>query len=250
MIVPSGQNVVSVDRREWPRPGNVRACFTTRHGGFNLGLNTGEPEAVVCARRRRLQRQLGLDLEPAWLRQVHGTQVVEAAPDMRAEADAAWSSVVGQACVVLTADCLPVLFCDDAGSAVAAAHAGWRGLCAGVLESTLAAMRHPPERLSAWIGPAIGLSAFEVGPEVREAFLRRNPAYASAFIRGRGDRWMGDLRRMAEQALHTVGLTRVFGVPRCTYRDADQFFSFRREPADGRMAALIWLAAESAIACP
>lgn len=172
---------------EWPAPANVRACVTTRRGGvsvapfdsFNLGDHVGDDPVAVSWNRQHLRDTLGC--EPIWLAQVHSNMAVHAAPGTCVTADASWSETPGQACAVLTADCLPVLFCDRAGTRVAAAHAGWRGLAGGILEATLEALAIPADQVLVWLGPAIGPAAFEIGPEVREAFLARHPAAAAAF---------------------------------------------------------------------
>lgn len=239
---------------DWPRHARVRAVVTTREGGtsptpwdsLNLAGHVGDDPQRVAENRRRLRRALGLAHEPAWLEQVHGTDVLripqsdpDAAVAMRA--DAAWTDRPGQACVIMTADCLPVLFADDAGGCVAAAHAGWRGLAAGVLERTLAAMPVPPVSISAWLGPAIGPTAFEVGPEVVEVFERAMEVPAGAFATGRGDRRFGDLFALARARLRRAGVDRVHGGGSCTHTDRSQFFSYRRDGQCGRMATLIWL---------
>jgi len=236
---------------EWPAPGRVRAVSTTRVGGvsvvpyasFNLALHVGDQAQAVTENRRRLQGMCGLARSPSWLSQVHGTVVVEA--DDFAEvptADAAYSTIAGAACVVMTADCLPVLFADDAGTCVAAAHAGWRGLLGGVLEATIARLPVARERLVAWMGPAIGPAAFEVGAEVRDAFLARDSAAIHAFVAGNNGRWLCDLYALARMRLAAHGVTNVFGGELCTYSDPERFYSFRRDGVTGRMASMIWLA--------
>jgi YfiH family protein len=233
---------------DWPAPAHVRALVTTRAGGvsrgpyaaMNLALHVGDDAAAVAENRRRLR--LRLPAAPRWLEQVHGKLAVDAAaaqPGCRADASVAGAREV--VCAVLTADCLPVLLCDEAGSAVAAAHAGWRGLAGGVVESAVAAMRRPPESLLAWLGPAIGPQAFEVGDEVREAFLAGAPAAAAAFAPRAGGKWLADLYRLATLRLNALGVSRVFGGGFCTYREAERFYSFRREGRTGRMASLIWM---------
>jgi len=233
---------------DWPAPAWVRACVTTREGGvsstpfdgLNLGDHVGDESAAVTENRQRLQATLGC--EPAWLRQVHGTTVVAADPASVAEADASWTARAGVACAILSADCLPVLFCDRAGTRVAAAHAGWRGLAGGVLESTLDALAVAPEELLVWLGPAIGPAAFEVGPEVREAFLEHHPQAATAFVASHNSgRFMADLYRLARIRLAVRGLEAVYGGGLCTYRDP-RFYSYRRSPRTGRFASLVWLA--------
>lgn len=234
----------------WPRHPRVRACVTTRGApahsdplaAFNLALHVGDDAAQVQARRAALKTRLDLPQEPFWLDQVHGTQVLHAQAAPRApRADASWTQQPGQACVVLTADCLPVLLADDAGSCVAAAHAGWRGLAAGVIESTVAALPVARATLSAWLGPAIGPARFEVGPEVREAFVHDDPGAAQAFTPGRADRFLADLYALARRRLSALGIDRVHGGEHCTHADSGRFYSFRREPRCGRMATLIWL---------
>lgn len=235
---------------DWPRHPRVRACFTLRHGGFsrapydsfNLAHHVGDDAGAVAENRRLLRESLGLNGEPAWLDQVHGKQVLRVeAFASGACADAAWTGNAGVACAILSADCLPVLFADDEGRCVAAAHAGWRGLAAGVLEATVAAMPVGSEGLSAWLGPAIGPSAFEVGGEVRDAFVLPQPELARAFRPSRQDRFLCDLYAIARARLAAVGVTRVHGGDRCTFSESLAFFSYRREGVCGRMAALVWL---------
>lgn len=241
-----------IDSAEWPRHPRVKACFTTRAGGvsaapyddFNLALHVGDDSRHVQRNRRILRQQLRLNQEPAWLRQVHGTLVIDAGsatPTPRADASR-HRGAAGPACVVLTADCLPVLFADDDGQIVAAAHAGWRGLAAGVLQRTVETLECAPAALSAWLGPAIGPLAFEVGPEVREAFVSVDAAHAHDFVSGREDRYLADLRALARRTLQRgCGISRVYGEARCTHAEADRFFSFRRDGACGRMASLVWI---------
>lgn len=233
----------------WPAPDNVRAGTTTRIGGvstgpwasFNLGDRAGDDRHTVAGNRRRLAALLALPGRPAWLYQVHGTRVVDAArTGTNPEADAAFARGSGTVCAVLTADCLPVLLCDRNGTEVAAAHAGWRGLAGGVLAAAVAAMQAPPDQLLAWLGPAIGPEAFEVGAEVRAAFLRRNPAHRNAFTTA-GDKYRADLYAAARNELAVAGVSRVFGGGLCTFHDPERFFSYRRDGACGRMASLIWL---------
>ncbi|WP_028009511.1 peptidoglycan editing factor PgeF [Solimonas flava] len=241
---------LDVVRADWPAPPGVHALQTTRAGGdsggpcaaLNLGSNTGDDPDRVAANRARLRAALDLPAEPAWLRQVHGTAVVDAATVGGAapEADASATTQAGVVCAILTADCLPVLFCADDGSWIGAAHAGWRGLAGGVLEATVAVAPRPPSRLLAWLGAAIGPEHFEVGPEVRAVFVARQPQAAAAFRPGQGDRWMADLYQLARLRLAALGLTRVYGGGLCTYADVARFYSFRREPQTGRMATLVW----------
>jgi len=233
---------------DWPVA--AAALVTTREGGvssgayssLNLGLRSGDEEAAVLENRRRLRALL--PSSPVWLRQVHGTRVADAdaarAAGTEPEADAAVARRPGTVCAVLVADCMPVLLADAAATVVAAAHAGWRGLCEGVLEATVGAMGVAPERLFAWLGPAIGPRVYEVGDEVRDAFLARDQASAQAFRAVRPGHWLLDLYAVARQRLAAMGVARVYGGGLCTYSDPTRFFSYRRERSTGRMAALIW----------
>lgn len=233
---------------DWPAPARVRACMTTREGGvspppwasFNLGDHVGDTPAHVAANRARLREFL--PAEPGWLRQVHSARVVELGREQNPEADASFTREAGQVCAVLTADCLPVLFCDRAGSVVAAAHAGWRGLANGVLEVTVAAMGVAPGEVLAWMGAAIGPQAFEVGEEVREAFMARHPEAAAAFAPHAPGKWLADLYALARIRLGSVGVRSIYGGGRCTLTEAETFYSYRRDGVTGRMAALVWLA--------
>jgi hypothetical protein len=193
----------------------------------------------VAANRASLRRQL--PAEPGWLRQVHSARVVELGRESNPEADAAVTRRAGEVCVVLTADCLPVLFCDRAGSVVAAAHAGWRGLANGVLEATVAAMQVPSDDILAWLGAAIGPQAFEVGDEVRQAFVAQHAEAAAAFVPHAPGKWLADIYRLARIRLNHVGVQAIYGGGRCTYTEADSFYSYRRDGVTGRMASLVWL---------
>jgi YfiH family protein len=241
-------------RPDWPAPESVRAVFTLRGGGVSTGLcaslNVGtavdDDPAAVAENRRRIADSFNLPSEPAWLAQVHGNQVLRlgALAESGAKADAAVTTAVGQVCVIQVADCLPVLFSARDGSVVGAAHAGWRGLAAGVLEATVAALDVPPAQLLAWIGPGIGQAHFEVGPEVREAFMGMpgtGAAAAAAFVANARGRWQCDLVALARLRLAALGLTGIYGGRWCTYADAENFYSHRRDGRSGRMAALIWL---------
>src|SRR5262245_11876341 len=232
---------------DWPAPPNVRAFVTTRAGGtsggsyesLNLGLRTADDPAAVAANRAALRSLL--PGEPVWLRQVHGNRVIDAdLPPVAREADAAGARNAGTICAVLVADCVPVLLADRAGSTVAVAHAGWRGLASGVIENTLSAMRCPPEDLLAFLGPGIGPRAFEVGSDVRDAFLASDPDAGNAFVPHAPGKWLADLFSLARRRLARSGVPGVFGGGLCTYSDPARFFSHRRNPATGRMAALIW----------
>jgi purine-nucleoside/S-methyl-5'-thioadenosine phosphorylase / adenosine deaminase len=242
-------------RPDWPAPATVRAACTTREGGvsrgpwagLNLGRSSGDDPAAVDENRRRVAAALGLPGEPCWLRQVHGVRVApmpESAP--HPEADASYATAAGVVCAVQAADCMPVLFCDEAGTMVAAAHAGWRGLAGGVLEATVAALPAPPARLLAWMGPALGPEAFEVGEEVRECFLAADADAAAAFRPShRPGHHYADLFVLARQRLARAGLTRIYGGDLSTHADPRRFFSYRRDGVTGRMAALIWLVADA-----
>ncbi len=233
----------------WPAPAAVRTLLTTRQGGvsqppydsFNLGTHVGDQPEAVAANREQLR--LLLPDEPAWLNQVHGTNVVDAAEigETLLDADASFSRQPGKVCVVMTADCLPVLLCDDAGSVVAAAHAGWRGLCDGVLEAAVSATAVAPATLMAWLGPAIGPDAFEVGAEVRAAFIACDPAAAAAFTDIGESKYLADIYQLARQRLAAAGVSRVYGGDYCTVIERERFFSYRRDGVTGRMASLIWL---------
>jgi hypothetical protein len=208
---------------DWPAPARVRARVTTR----------GEADPPLPA-------------APAWLRQVHGTRVVEAALARdEPQADASVARTHGTVCVVKAADCLPVLFADDSGSVVGAAHAGWRGLAAGVLEATVSEMRVPGERLLAWLGPAIGPAHYEVGAEVRDAFLARDAAAERAFTPNRPGHWLLDLYAVARQRLAASGVARVYGGGLCTYSEPARFPSWRRDHTHERIAAFVWLESPS-----
>ena len=236
---------------DWPAPPRVRALITTRAGGvsggsfagLNLGLRSGD--AIEDVRRNRAELRRSLPAEPKWLRQVHGTTVVEAVDAGESpEADAAFAHQPGAVCAVLTADCLPVLLCDEQGTVVAAAHAGWRGLCAGVIENTLRAMDRPPATLLAYLGPAIGPAAFEVGAEVRAAFLAEDEQSEAAFAAGKmgkAGKFYADLYALARRRLARSGVQRIYGGGYCTYTEAERFYSYRRDGVTGRMASLIWM---------
>jgi len=232
---------------DWPAPPGVRAFATTRAGGvsegpyasFNLGFSTADTAVAVKANRVRLRRLLPQD--PRWLRQVHGTRVVEAeGVEDRPEADASIARTPGTVCAVQVADCLPVLFTDRAGSVAAAAHAGWRGLAAGVIDNTVAALKVDPQAVLAYIGPGIGPLHFEVGDDVRDAFTSGDAGAAHAFTRTAPAKWLADLPALARRALRRCGVCAIYGGDLCTYSDALRFFSYRRDGETGRMAALIW----------
>lgn len=240
-------------RPDWPAPAAVRAAFTTRRGGvsegayasLNLGRSGGDVSAHVSENRRRVAAALGLPAEPCWIRQVHGARVVrmpEQAALPEPEADGSVTMTPRTVIAVQAADCLPVLFCDRRARVVGAAHAGWRGLAAGVLEATVTALGVAPAELLAWLGPAIGPEAFEVGAEVRAAFLAHDAAAAGAFRAAAApDKYFADLFALARQRLQGAGVRAIFGGGLSTHGDARQFYSYRRDGATGRHAALIWL---------
>ena len=217
---------------QWPAPARVRALMTTRAFG----------DVASASSRAKLRALLPAD--PAWLRQVHGVTVFgnDAPVSAPPQADASVARHANRVCAVMAADCMPVLLADEAGTVVAAAHAGWRGLCAGVIEAALAAMAVPPERVVAWLGPAIGPRAYEVGTEVREAFIAADAAAGAAFVANRPGHWRLDLYAEARRRLAARGVRSIHGGAYCTYSEKERFFSFRRDKAAERMAALIWLA--------
>ena len=242
---------------DWPAPHGVHALSTLRgdgragdagggiskapYGCFNLGAHVGDDPVAVAENRRRLKVGAELPGEPVWLSQVHGIGVADldsaAAPG---PADAAFARGSAKVCAILTADCLPVLFATDSGDTVAAAHAGWRGLAAGVIEATVRAMSAPPGSLVAWLGPAIGPKHFEVGPEVRDAFLAGDAKAGEAFEANARGRFMADLVMLARRRLQGIGVSRIYGGGNCTFTQAERYFSHRRDGITGRQATLIW----------
>jgi len=232
---------------DWPAPANVKALQTTRNGGvstgvyasLNLGDHVKDHPQHVAANRQLLSAYL--PSEPVWLNQVHGVRVIDAALSSCLEsADASFTGRKQVVCVTMTADCLPVLLCDQAGTAVAAIHAGWRSLCDGVIEATVNGMPVQADQLMAWLGPAIGPEAFEVGAEVRAQFVAQD-AQAELAFQPKGDKWLGDLYAIARQRLQTLGITQVYGGGRCTFNEPETFFSYRRDGDTGRMGCFIWL---------
>jgi polyphenol oxidase len=245
-------------RPKWPVPRRVRAFITTRvlpsgadgskppFNAFNLADHVGDDTDQVRRNRALLAQHIQLPGEPCWLRQVHGNNVIEAspldAPAEPAEADAAWTTKSNAICAVLTADCLPLLLSDREGTAVAAVHAGWRGLHNGIITKTVQTLPVPPQRLLAWLGPAIGPRAYEVDRTVYEQFLALDPGYGAAFTPSDPGHWHFDLYRIARMQLEACGIEEIYGGDRCTYRETGVFYSYRREGKTGRMASLIWLA--------
>ena len=237
---------------DWPAPKKVRALQTTRTGGLgvapynslNLGRHVGD-DAVTVLRNRMLLAPY-LPSEPVWLTQTHGINVIDAdSASCDPVGDACIAQRPGAMCVVMTADCLPILLCDDKGSVVGAAHAGWRGLCAGVIEAAVASMAVPATTVMAWLGPAIGAASFEVGEEVRAAFVAPHAIgseqAASAFTPGAAGKWQADIYQLARLRLNTLGISRIYGGGFCTYTDPTRFFSYRRDGVTGRMGTFIWI---------
>ncbi len=235
----------------WPAPANVKALQTTRLGGvsvapfasLNLGAHVNDNPISVAKNRQLLSSYL--PSEPVWVNQVHGVEVIDAAHSTCLQnADASFTTKPNVVCVTMTADCLPVLLCDKAGSVVAAVHAGWRGLCDGVLEAAVSNMPVQASEILAWLGPAIGPNAFEVGGEVRAQFIAQDAQAEKAF-KAQGNKWLGDIYQIARQRLNQLGVTQIYGGSVnenfCTYTDATRFYSFRRDNVTGRMASLIWL---------
>ncbi|EDV7049652.1 polyphenol oxidase [Salmonella enterica] len=235
---------------QWPLPKGVAACSSTRIGGvslppydsLNLGAHCGDNPEHVEENRKRLFAAGNLPSKPVWLEQVHGKNVLRLTgePYASKRADASYSNTPGTVCAVMTADCLPVLFCNREGTEVAAAHAGWRGLCEGVLEETVTCFADKPENIIAWLGPAIGPTAFEVGPEVRDAFLAKDAQADSAFL-PHGEKFLADIYQLARQRLANTGVEHVYGGDLCTFSESETFFSYRRDKTTGRMASFIWL---------
>ncbi|MGZ8219046.1 peptidoglycan editing factor PgeF [Methylomagnum sp.] len=231
---------------DWPAPSGVRAASTLRGGGvsagpyagLNLGAHVGDDPAHVEANRRRLAAALNLPAEPVWLIQVHGRRTVRAEAPGDRVADAAYTRESGVVCAVMTADCLPVLLCSRDGEAIAAAHAGWKGLAGGVIESAVDALGG--RDTLAWLGPAIGPEAFEVGGEVRAAFLANGAEFAAGFREVEDGKFLADIYQLARLTLNRLGITAIYGGGGCTHTQADDFFSYRRDRTTGRMASLIW----------
>lgn len=232
----------------WPAPANVRAIQTTRRGGvsaapyesLNLGDHVGDLPLAVARNRQRLNPVL--PSEPVWLAQVHGIAVADADSALcQIQADASIARHPASVCVVMTADCLPVLLCDKSGSVVAAVHAGWRGLAAGVIDATVSVMNTAPQNLMAWLGPAISQQAFEVGDEVRAEFMAADPAAVAVFVPGASGKWFADIYALARQRLNALGITEIYGGEYCTFSEPGRFFSYRRDGVTGRQGTFIWL---------
>ena len=234
---------------DWPAPPRVRAWVTERAAGassgsyaaLNLATHVGDSPERVAENRAILSAGLPLPSEPVWLEQVHGATVLDLDRDAVGAADGAVTSRAGVVCAVLTADCLPVIFATRDGRRVGVAHAGWRGLLNGVLPAAVRALRAPPAEIVAWLGPAIGRASYEVGADVRDAYLARDAASSAAFVPNARGRWQADLYALARASLAGAGVTDVHGGAFCTYREAGRFFSHRREAPCGRFATLAWL---------
>lgn len=232
---------------DWPAPRNIRAATTLRPGGsssgafasLNMAMHVGDEDERVKQNRLTVKNLLQLPVEPSWLEQIHGNDIIKASATGRLErADASYSDETGIVCAVMTADCLPLLMCSSEGKQVAAVHAGWRGLLAGIITQTVATFND--RDLLVWLGPAIGPDCFEVGSEVRNAFLEKAPACTDAFKPGKQDKWLADIYQLARIELTGLGIRRIYGGHFCTYTDAERFYSYRRESKTGRMATLIW----------
>lgn len=239
----------------WPAPPNIKAFSTTRQGGvskppydtFNLGLCCGDDDASVCQNRRILKQTLSLPNEPYWLEQVHEKRVIDIHTSQTKTADGAYTRFPNEVCVIRTADCLPILLCNEAGTEIAALHGGWRSLAAGIIEESIQKFQSLPEKLLAWLGPAISADVFEIGEEVREIFLQNFPALKPddpknpIFRPGKNTKWFLDIYEMARQQLNHLGVQRIYGDDFCTYQDKERFFSYRRDgKRTGRMATLIY----------
>ncbi len=231
---------------DWPAPANIHAATTLRTGGVSLGAfgslnlagHVGDNPKQVERNRAAITAMLGLPTDPVWLAQIHGNQVVEAIKAPRPhQADASYTAESGVVCAIMTADCLPLLVCAGDGSKVAAIHAGWRGLLAGIVSNTLAVM---PKNVLVWLGPAIGPDCFEVGAEVRTAFLEKSSAYAKAFRPQSDGKWLADIYALARIELAALGVYAVYGGNFCTVKEQARFYSYRRDKETGRMATLIW----------
>lgn len=233
---------------DWPAPARVQALSSTRWGGFssgpyqslNLGDQVGDDPKVVATNRRWLQQQAELTAEPQWLRQVHGANLLCLPEDAPVPADASYTREAGVVLAVLSADCLPLLLCNRQGTEIAAVHCGWRSVAAGLIPKTVAHMNSAATDILAWLGPAIGPQHFQVGAEVRDAMLVRDPVHQSAFVPD-GRRWLADLPLLVRQELALVGATACYNSERCTYSEPQTFFSYRRDGTTGRQASLIWL---------
>ncbi|WP_299808341.1 peptidoglycan editing factor PgeF [uncultured Shewanella sp.] len=242
-----------IENQAWFIPPGVNLAFSTREGGcslppfasLNLGLHVGDDPQKVLANRQLIAEKLNLPAKPAWLEQIHSVDVVDADNSQVHHADGSYTRSHQQVCVVMTADCLPVLLCDENGTEVAAVHAGWRGLCDGIIEVAVDKFSHKPAEIIAYLGPAIGPTAFEIGAEVKAQFEAKHPQttqFFSPHVNAQGEqKFMADIHGLARFRLSLLGLKRIHSDPRCTVSDTDSFFSYRREGITGRMASFIWL---------
>lgn len=235
---------------DWPAPSWIKAATTTRQGGFsdppfdslNLSQTVGDNAGCVVKNQTLLKKLLGFTQDPLWLKQTHGTRIISAkntSSDRVADAVCAYEPQ--SVCTVLTADCLPLLVCSKTKSCIAAIHAGWKGLAAGVIENSIKALACPAEDLLVWLGPAIGPQAFVVGQDVFAVFVKKNPQFKAAFEEIGNKQWLANLYHLAKQHLNTLGISAIYGGQYCTYSNKKQFFSFRRDKITGRMASLIWI---------
>jgi YfiH family protein len=234
---------------DWPAPVNIHAATTLRLGGvscgafnsLNIAMHVGDNVDCVQQNRQIMQQVLALPSEPIWLAQIHSNQVVKAVKTSEPpQADASYSNESGVVCAVMTADCLPLLVCTTDGRQIAAIHAGWRGLLAGVIDNTIAALQTPPSTLLVWLGPAIGVECFEVGAEVRAAFIAKSSTFMSAFTEKSNGQWLADIYQLARINLTTLGIHAIYGGDFCTVTEEARFYSYRRDKETGRMATLIW----------
>ena len=234
---------------DWPAPENIKAFTSTRKAGvsegafasFNLALHVEDNPQQVKQNRQLLFEALNLPSEPVWLEQVHGVQVINADhADNTPQADAAFSTEKNKVCVVMIADCLPVLICNRQGTKVAAAHAGWRGLQAGVIEASIESLQENRQDILVWLGPAIGPDTFEVGDDVRQKFITEIPETVSAFTVSKPGHWLANIYELAKIRLQNMGIDQIYGGDFCTYTDQQHFYSYRRDGVTGRMASLIW----------
>lgn len=235
---------------DWPAPNNVKAISTTRQGGFsqapydllNLGTHVGDELDIVMKNRQQLTKLTELPESPRWLEQVHGTNIINSHDWLKdIQADAIYAQQIGHVCTVMTADCLPLLLCNQQGDMVAAIHVGWRGLAAGIIEKTLDQFSGNHYDILAWLGPAIGPRQFEVGSEVYEKFISADASASQAFIKTDDHHYLADLYTLARQRLQKYGVENIFGGKFCTVTDKERFFSYRRDGITGRMASMIWI---------
>lgn len=241
------QNLILAD---WPAPANIKAMTTTRLNGasqgayasFNVASHVADNTEHVAENRRLLRERLSLPAEPLWLDQVHGNHVYQAdQPNTSRQADAVTTQQIDAICAILTADCLPLLLCNQQGTEVAAIHAGWRGLASGVIDKTVECMSSTSAELMVWLGPAIGPRAFEVGPEVQQQFCVQQTDSQQAFKPSGKDRYFADIYQLARLNLARLGVRQIYGGEYCSYSDSEHFYSYRRDGQTGRMASLIWI---------